>query len=240
MPTVTSTPAKVKAVAGAEGLLFDNRITIASPAQTLANAVEVGAGVTHFLAGVTHFLAGVTHSLAGVTYSRAGVTKVPAGVTKTRRTSGSRRALVTPGFAAGYLPETNGVFYRACRRNRRHRNHRVKFTSIRADTEERMVRPSPPMSNVERQRRFRARNPGYNRKYTHRATAAQRLKMKQAYAEEIRNAMAAEAAAQQALNSTSAKPILMLPAPVETPIIPGMNTIQSASATVAAPLPSAA
>src|SRR5689334_4239690 len=34
-----------------------------------------------------------------------------------------------------------------------------------ADGERRMLKPAPPIPNVERQRKFRERNPGYYRKY---------------------------------------------------------------------------
>lgn len=87
-----------------------------------------------------------------------------------------------------------------------------------------MVTKSAPMSNAERQRRFRSRNPGYNRKYNGHPTAAQRRRAKEACVELLAKA---EAHVQHVLRSTLCKPLpLMLPAPVETLAIPGMNTIQ--------------
>src|SRR3954447_1010792 len=72
---------------------------------------------------------------------------------------------------------------------------------------------SAPVSNVERQRRFRQRHPDHNRRYK----AAQRARVKAYLAP-----LAAKAAA------IAAKPqLLALPAPVELPIIPGMNTIEA-------------
>ena len=74
-----------------------------------------------------------------------------------------------------------------------------------------MLRPVPPMSNTERQRRFRERNPGYYQRLHARARAR------------VKEAIAQKAAIAQLL---AVKPApLMLPAPVEIPVIPGMNTI---------------
>ena len=70
------------------------------------------------------------------------------------------------------------------------------------------------MSNNERQRRFCERNPGY---YT------RRRRRKQAKFEALRAANAL-AAAEVAVTVTRREP-LMLPAPVETIEIPGVNAI---------------
>jgi hypothetical protein len=91
------------------------------------------------------------------------------------------------------------------------------------------------MSNAERQRRFRASHPGYNKKYNRRPNAEETRRIKQRILEAFA-AKAAEAAAKAA----AAKPQLLLPAPAEPIIIPGMNTIEATPATVPAPLPVAA
>ena len=70
------------------------------------------------------------------------------------------------------------------------------------------------MSNTERQRQFRERNPGYY----------QRLHAKRrAQARAMLAAARVEAQAQAAV-VVRAEP-LMLPAPVEVPLIPGLNAI---------------
>ena len=57
------------------------------------------------------------------------------------------------------------AFYRARPRRRRVWNKPVKFARRRSDGHELMLVRTPPMSNVERQRLFRARHPGYDRRY---------------------------------------------------------------------------
>ena len=79
----------------------------------------------------------------------------------------------------------------------------------------------PPTSNTERQREFRRRNPGYYG----RLHAQRRARVK---------ALAAHRAAIAQLLAVKPTP-LMLPAPVEIPVIPGMNTILATPAP--APLP---
>ena len=68
----------------------------------------------------------------------------------------------------------------------------------------------PPMSNAERQRQFRERNPGYYGRLHRRRTAA------------IMASLAEKAAAKVAVKTP-----LMLPAPVELIVIPGINAIPS-------------
>jgi hypothetical protein len=69
------------------------------------------------------------------------------------------------------------------------------------------------MSNAERQRRFRASHPGYNRKYNGHPSAAQRRAARQTVLEAIAKAEAEIAA--QAQSSVPVRPFpLMLPAPV--------------------------
>jgi hypothetical protein len=114
------------------------------------------------------------------------------------------------------------------------RNNRVKFARARADAKVRMLKKSGPMSNGERQRRFRASHPGYNRKYNGHPTAAQRRKVKQMLAEMH---VQAEAHVRLVLHSTICKPLpLMLPAPVEMLVIPGMNTFGMIRTTESVPL----
>ena len=74
-----------------------------------------------------------------------------------------------------------------------------------------MLRPFVAMSNAERQRLFRERNPGYYGRLHRRRRAEGEARLA---------AMAAAAAAAPA----RAVP-LMLPAPVEMPLFPGLNTI---------------
>ncbi len=75
-----------------------------------------------------------------------------------------------------------------------------------------MVLLPPPMSNAERQRQFRERNPGYYGRLMARRRAASK-------------ADAARAAALQ-VAAVKREP-LMLPAPVEVVEIPGMNMIRA-------------
>src|SRR3954462_11099528 len=80
-----------------------------------------------------------------------------------------------------------------------------------------------PAPNGERQRRFRAAHACYNRKYNGHPSKAEQLRIKQMLPEGFALAKA-EAHVQLVFNSTICKPLpLMLPAPVETNIIPGMN-----------------
>ena len=80
----------------------------------------------------------------------------------------------------------------------------------------------PPVSNTERQREFRRRNPDYYRRLQAKRRAALR-----AYG------------ATRAIVAAWAKPPLMLPAPVELLVIPGVNAIPQtlAAARELAPLP---
>jgi hypothetical protein len=77
-----------------------------------------------------------------------------------------------------------------------------------------MLRPAPPMTNAERQRQFRARNPGYYGRLHARRRAGQK---------------AAAAAMNAQLMALAAKrEPLLLPAPVELLVIPGINAIPAA------------
>jgi hypothetical protein len=77
-----------------------------------------------------------------------------------------------------------------------------------------MLLPFTPESNLERQRRFRERNPGY---YT-RANRARRAAERQAQEARVLAAM-------RAMGFGAHREPLMLPAPVEVLEIPGMNAI---------------
>ena len=82
-----------------------------------------------------------------------------------------------------------------------------------------MLQRPKPVSNFERQRQFRERNPGYFNKYNARRRAA---------AEATRAKIQEEARAM----ALQGEP-LMLPAPVVTVEIPRMNTIDAAVASEA-------
>jgi hypothetical protein len=84
------------------------------------------------------------------------------------------------------------------------------------------------MTNYERQRLFRERHPGYYNKYNARQRQ-QTEQVKQKMAALSRAAIEAELAAQAAAAAAAAAPAttqLMLPAPAEPLIIPGMNTLE--------------
>jgi hypothetical protein len=72
------------------------------------------------------------------------------------------------------------------------------------------------MSNLERQRKFRRSHPGYFRKY-------KRKPDKEAVRQHLMAVLAAAEKA-EAEKAQQARQPLMLPAPAETPIIPGMTT----------------
>ncbi len=101
-----------------------------------------------------------------------------------------------------------------------------------------MLRPAPPMSNAERQRKFRASHPGYNRKYSGHSTRAQRRRATQQIIELQRKC---EAHVQLVLRSTICKPLpLLLPAPVVTIELPAMTTLEKINAIAAVSLSRAA
>jgi hypothetical protein len=120
--------------------------------------------------------------------------------------SGGARGFIAPAGAAG----TFGTIP-------------LQPAPARADGDVRMVKPSAPMSNAERQRQFRKRNPGYYG----RLHARRRAEGK---------ALAAQRAAAEQLVAVRPAP-LMLPAPVEVLLIPGMNVIAAAAAPAPEPLP---
>jgi hypothetical protein len=83
-----------------------------------------------------------------------------------------------------------------------------------------MLKPAPPIPNVERQRQFRERNPGYYRKYYARKKSIRLAAVAQRKALALANAAPAAAEVVPAF----AEP-LMLPAPVEPLVLPGLNAI---------------
>jgi hypothetical protein len=90
-----------------------------------------------------------------------------------------------------------------------------------------MLSPAPPISNTERQRRFRARNPGYFNKYNAR---------RRGNPEATRAYLAAIVQTAEATVAAAATPSpLLLPAPVQLPLFPGLNLIDETPAP--APLP---
>ena len=86
------------------------------------------------------------------------------------------------------------------------------------------------MSNVERQRRFRERNPGYYNRYN----ARHKVNHQEAAAA-WEAAMAQAQAAEEAQAKRATAGPLMLPAPAVIPVLPGINTIEVVPAP--APLP---
>jgi hypothetical protein len=77
----------------------------------------------------------------------------------------------------------------------------------------------PPMSNAERQRRFQKRNPGYDRRRKANARASAKRGAEQLLAA-LHAKMAAEAP----------RPVLMLPAPVEDPMMAEVNALAASLA----------
>ena len=85
------------------------------------------------------------------------------------------------------------------------------------------------MSNLERQRRFQAGHPGYDRRRKARQRGASKRAVKQ-----MRREWAAQAAAEAEAVAVEAKPqLLMLPAPIEDPMMAQLNAM--AASLVAAP-----
>jgi hypothetical protein len=84
-----------------------------------------------------------------------------------------------------------------------------------------MLLPAPPMSNTERQRQFRLRNPGYYNKYNARRSAIYKGAKARIEAMAAADAAAAPAPAP-----------LALPAPAVVPVLPGLNAIRATPAPV--------
>jgi hypothetical protein len=91
-----------------------------------------------------------------------------------------------------------------------------------------MIKAIPPMSSYERVRRFRERNPGYDRRYMARQRAA------------VNGAVARlKADAIAAVQVVAPAEPLMLPAPAEDPMMAQLSRIGK-SQSVAEPVPVAA
>ncbi len=180
---------------------------------------------------------------ARITKARSGITKVAIGITK--RITLVRRDCISVmrvgtfamrGLAPAAAPVAASGFYRSRARSRRIWIDPIKFTSPRADGDQR-VQPDavfyargyfPPMSNTERQRRFRRDHPGYY----------QRLHAKRRAQERAALAAMASATETMAEKALPAMPVrLALPAPVEPIVIPGMNTIGEMRAAMFVPIP---
>jgi hypothetical protein len=81
-----------------------------------------------------------------------------------------------------------------------------------------------PKTNAKRQAAFRKRHPNYNREYKARIRAALKAAREARIAATI--AAPAPAVAEQVpVAPPATKPQLLLPAPVEMPVLPGINTI---------------
>lgn len=87
------------------------------------------------------------------------------------------------------------------------------------------------MSNAERQERFRRAHPGYNRKYKRKEDHGAALK---AIAEVYERVLAQEREQERARVESHKQPLalpappqrLMLTAPIEMPVVRGMNTVE--------------
>ena len=66
-------------------------------------------------------------------------------------------------------------FYRTVTGGRHNLDNRMNLAGGYVDGKSRMLLNSTPMSNAERQRRFRARNPGYRNRYRYEPTKAQAI-----------------------------------------------------------------
>src|SRR5215203_440169 len=108
------------------------------------------------------------------------------------------------------------------------RNNRVKFAARRDDGDSCMLMIPPPTSSAERQRKFQMAHPGYDRrrKARGRDRAKRAVAMMKAQMREMALAEQAQTAA-ATIQNPAAKPLLMLPAPVEKFEIPGMTTIEA-------------
>jgi hypothetical protein len=116
----------------------------------------------------------------------------------------------------------------------------LKKACSAGDVELHMLRKATAMSNTERQRRFRERNPGYyGRLHRKRKQQGEDYARMLLFAEKVgMNDLAARWVAAEVVFGKAnllhalarAKQPLMLPAPVEPIILPGLNTIFRRSA----------
>ena len=92
-----------------------------------------------------------------------------------------------------------------------------------------MLTIPPPMSNTERQRKFRKSNPGYYKKYYARKRSMGRRVRAQMQAEAQAAKAARDAAGAEATMAILAKPDpLMLPAPVQDPAMAAITALAAA------------
>jgi hypothetical protein len=134
-----------------------------------------------------------------------------------------------PSTAAG------SRFYHAHPRHQRIWNEQIKFATGRADAHLRMLLTPAPKTNVERQREFRMRNPGYFRKYyAVKRSMAKRIRARmQAEAQAAQAALIVAARAEATIAILSKPEPLMLPAPVKDPAMAAIDALAAALASPA-------
>jgi hypothetical protein len=88
-----------------------------------------------------------------------------------------------------------------------------------------MLRPAPPMTTKERQERFQAAHPGYDRR-----RKARRRFTPEAMAAYLQAAQASMAETSEA--DPVEAPVPALPAPVELPLLPALNDLDALLATL--------
>jgi hypothetical protein len=94
-----------------------------------------------------------------------------------------------------------------------------------------MLKRKAPMTNNERQRRFQAANPGYDAR-----RKARQRQMSENTCARLRRASLAAAKAERARAAAEApRPVLMLPAPVEDPVMAELDALKASLAAPRAP-----
>jgi hypothetical protein len=96
-----------------------------------------------------------------------------------------------------------------------------------------MLKPATPMSNAERQRRFQAAHPGYDRRRKARQRAGLKAYGERKKAERLAAAAAGEPLAlpEPAVTPPVERVMLALPAPAVVPVLPGLNALNAITAT---------
>jgi hypothetical protein len=114
---------------------------------------------------------------------------------------------------------------------REHRPHNLVGFVVRREAP---LSIPPPMSNAERQRRFQAAHPGYDRRRKARQRAAAKRVEAQHRAERLRAAQAAEATPQTLALPAPVQVMLipvpatrLLPAPVEVPALAAIDELRA-------------
>jgi hypothetical protein len=108
-----------------------------------------------------------------------------------------------------------------------------------------MLKPAPPMSNGERQRKFQLGHPGYDRRRKARERGMAKRIVKQmrakaaalARAQQAQRAAAAAQTAAATIQMPANKPLLMLPAPVKDPWMAEIESLAAARQSQAAESP---